>query len=158
MARMRRVEPTIQLIFARLAECSGEKDAEHVHNDRPDEDVRRPVVHLAHEQAAANREAQVQRRGERLGDGLSAERGIRALVDDVLAGGDEVEGQENACPEEHDERVEGDLANQERPVVREDLVEQLASGAGDPESFVEPVEKRVNHCPRSQYPGPTGSS
>ena len=52
--------------LAGLAECSGEEDAEHVDDDRPYEDVRRPVVHLAHEQTAPHGKAQVQCRGERL--------------------------------------------------------------------------------------------
>ena len=77
---------------------------------------------------------------------------VRALVDDLLARRDEVEGQEDSRPEEHDERVEGDLAYQERPVVREDLVEHLSARARDPEPLVEPVEKGVNHCPAPSTP------
>ena len=36
---------------ARLAERAGEEDAQHVQHDRGDEDVGRPVVRLAHQQA-----------------------------------------------------------------------------------------------------------
>ena len=146
----RRAHDPVEL--AGLAECPGEEDAEHVDDDRAHEDVRRPVVHLAHEQAAAYGKAQVQCRGEGLGDRLSAKRRVRALVDDFLARRDKVEGEEDSRSEKHDERVEGDFAYQERPVIREDLVEHLAARARDPEPLVEPVEKGVNHCPAPSTP------
>jgi len=77
-----------------------------VNNDRPDKDVGRPVMHLAHEQAAAHGEAQVQRRGERLRNRLAAKRRIRALVDDVFARRHEVQRKKDPRSQEHDERVE----------------------------------------------------
>src|ERR1035441_10116876 len=46
--------------LAGLAECSGEEDAEHVDDDRPYEDVRRPVVHLAHEQRSEEHTSELQ--------------------------------------------------------------------------------------------------
>ena len=72
IARISSVDPMIQLISTWPPERSGEEDAEHVDDDRPDEDVRRPVVHLAHEQAAPDGEAQVDRRVEGLRDVLAA--------------------------------------------------------------------------------------
>ena len=78
----RRADDPVQLPGP--AERPGEEHTEHVDDDRTDEDVRRPVVHLAHEQAAADREADVHRGGEGLGDGLAPKRGVRAVVDDRL--------------------------------------------------------------------------
>ena len=57
--------------LAGLAEGAGEEDAGHVHDDRAGEDVGRPVVHLAHEQAAAHVEGDVDRRLEGLRDPLA---------------------------------------------------------------------------------------
>ena len=47
--------------LARLAERAGEEDAQHVQADDGDEEQRGPVVDLAHEQAAADVERDVQR-------------------------------------------------------------------------------------------------
>ena len=52
---------------------------------------------------------------------------VGAVVDDVLGRGDEVEAQEDARGDQHHEGVEGDLAQEERPVVGEDLVEQACA-------------------------------
>ena len=50
-----RADHPVQL--ARLAERAGDEDAHHVHEHRRDEEHRRPVVHLPHQQAAADVEA-----------------------------------------------------------------------------------------------------
>ena len=62
--------------FAWLAERAGEEHPRHVDHDRADEDVAGPVVHLAHQEAAAHGEGEIDRRGERLGDLLPVERQV----------------------------------------------------------------------------------
>ena len=54
--------------------------------------------------------------------------------------GDEVQAEEDARGDEHDERVERDLAQEERPVVGEDLVEQDAPALGHAQALVEPAD------------------
>ena len=117
--------------LARLAERAGEEDPEHVHDDRGHEQQRRPVVHLPHDQAAAHVEGQVQRRRVRLATSRSraAGRSCRCSVTSLHRRVEE-QRQEGAGQQQDDERVERDLAEQERPVVREDLVEQPAQRCG----------------------------
>src|ERR1039457_4405373 len=64
----------------------------------------------------------------------------------------EVQAQKDPRAKQHDERVEGDLADQEGPVVREDLVEQLPARTRDSEPRIEPVVEGVNHCPAPSSP------
>ena len=85
--------------------------------------------------------------------------------------------EEDARGDQHHERVEGDLPEQERPVVGEDLVEQGPAALGDAEALVEPLTPatrspcgaavaappwpsagRDGAHARSQNPGPTGWS
>ena len=61
------------------------------------------------------------------------------MVDDLGRGGDEVERQEDAGGQEDYEGVEGDLPQEERPVVGEDLVEHDAAALGHAEAVVEPA-------------------
>jgi hypothetical protein len=87
-----------------------------------------------------------------------------------------VERQEDACRQEHDEGVQGDLAQHEGPVIREDLVEEDPAALGHAQTVVEltddpahvPVgaqlllrtalrlRRRGAHVVRSQKPGPIG--
>ncbi|GAA5770437.1 hypothetical protein Aros01_06964 [Streptosporangium roseum] len=107
--------------LARLAVRTGEEHSERVHHHAGDEQQGGPVVHLPHQQATADVEADVQSRGVRLGHHDALERLVGAVVDDVSHGGLEEEGQERAGQQQDDERVQRDLAQQERPVVGEDL-------------------------------------
>jgi hypothetical protein len=123
--------------LARLAERAGEERPGHVHDDRRHEQQRRPVVHLTHEQATAHLEGQVQRRlvrGRHLG---AAQRRVRPLVRDLPHRRVEEEGQERAGEQQDDEREQGDLAQQEGPVVGEDLVQQAAQRGRRLETVVE---------------------
>ena len=95
------------------------------------------------------------------------QRRVAAVVFDLLHRRIEEQRQERAGQQQHDERVERDLAEQERPVVREDLVEQPAQRAWPPGAGrrsrwrsrpAEPLASnlRLVHG-RSQNPGPTGT-
>ena len=64
---------------------------------------------------------------------------VGAVVDDLGHARLEPERQERAGQQQDDERVEGDLAEQERPVVREDLPEQHAEAPGAVEPVVQPA-------------------
>src|SRR5204862_6842671 len=62
--------------------------------------------------------------------------------------------------DEHDERVEGDLAEQERPVVREDVAQRLATQRRRRRALVHEAEQRTVHdrapCRRTPHQeGPT---
>ena len=173
-------EPDRPVELARLAEGAGEEDARHVHDDRADEDVAGPVVHLAHQQSAAHREGEVDRRVEGLGDLLAVERQVGAVVDTSAELGHEVERQEDTRDQQDDEGVERDLAEHEGPVVGEDLVHERPPALGDAQAVVELVEdlptlavgavrpassrvgwwgsRRHSCVQRSQKPGPTGWS
>lgn len=126
----------------RLTERAGEEDAEHVHDHRDDEDQRRPVVDLPHEQTATDLERDVQRGVERLGDVLPGERGVGTVVGGLGRARDEPEGQEGAAQQQDDEAVERDLTEHERPVVGEDLAGETPDDLGGPDAFVEPVPGR----------------
>ena len=143
--------------LAGLAERPGEEHPGHVHGDGAEEDVGGPVVGLAHQQAGAHVEREADRRGVGLGHVLAPQRRVAAVVHDLVAGGHEVQGQEDAGAQQDDERVEGDLAEHERPVVGEDLVEERPAALGDAQAVVHPVEGLVDHG-RSQNPGPTAWS
>jgi hypothetical protein len=99
-------------------------------------------VQLPHEEAAADVERQVQRRlvsGRHL---HAAQRRVRALVDDLAHGGVEEEGQVRAGQQQDDEGVERDLAEQEGPVVGEDLVQGATQRAGDDQTVVD-LQRRL---------------
>ena len=137
------------------------------------EDVTGPVVHLAHQETATNRKRQVNRRGVGLGHLDSVERRVRTTVGNERLARHVVQGQEDTGSEHDDKRVEGDLTEHERPVVGEDLVEEVTS-LGCANAVVElveyvtdlavrpqsrlggPLRLYITH-ERSQYPGPTGS-
>ena len=125
-----------------LAERTGEEDPQHVDHDRHQEDQGRPVVHLAHQQSGAHVEADVQRRGEGLGHRDAVERVVRAVVLDLAHARVEPQRQEDAGEQDQDEREQRDLAEQEAPVVREDLPEQVLRAPQMPEPLVRPVGDR----------------
>ena len=104
-----------------LAVRAGEEDPQQVAQDRGQEHVRGPVVDLPHQQAAADIEADVERRLVRLAHPDAVQLGVRPVVDHVGHAGLEEQGEEDAGQDQDDERVQRDLAQQERPVVREDL-------------------------------------
>ena len=107
--------------LARLAERAGEEHAEHVHGDGGHEQQRRPVVHLAHEQAAADIEGDVQGRAVGHGHLDALQRHVRARVVRLRHGRIEEERQERAREQQDDEGVQRHFAEHEGPVVREDL-------------------------------------
>jgi hypothetical protein len=107
-----------------------------------DEDERRPVVHLPHQQAGRYVEAQPH--DGVVGDGhLRAVQGrVRALVDDRRLRRLEEQRQEDAGHHQYDEAVQGDLAEEERPAVREDVAQLVAKDAAAAEVGVEPARRR----------------
>ncbi len=121
----------------RPAEGAGEEDTEQVDHDRGHEQQRRPVVQLAHEQAAAHVEGQVQRRVVGRRHLHAPQWRVGPLVDDLTHRGVEEERQVGARQQQDDEGVERDLTEQERPVVGKDLVERPAQGTGDDQPVVE---------------------
>ncbi len=158
--------------LARAAERTGEEDAQQVHDDRGHEQQRGPVVDLAHEEPAADVEGHLQGGVVRRRHLDPAQRRVGAVVDDLLHGGVEEEGQVRTRQQQDDERVERDLAQQERPVVGEDLVQRAPERAGDDEPVVDlerglaETRRRRAWCgcgashqmrSRFQYVGPTAS-
>ena len=136
--QQRRTDGPVQL--TRLAECSREEDTTHVHHDGAHEDVAGPVVHLTHQQTAADGEGQVDRRGVGLGHLLTHERQVGAVVGRDGRRGHVVEGQENTGNEQYHEGVQRNFTEHEGPVVREDLVEERTATLGHAKSVVELVE------------------
>ncbi len=152
-----------------LAERAGEEDAHHVHDHRRDEDQRRPVVDLTDQQATADVEADVQRRGEGLGHHDALHRHVRAVVHDLVHARVEEQRQVHTREDDDDEAVEADLTQHEGPVVREDLAHVGLGQAVDAQAAVRPVRYSLagrrfalvvvaGAHPRSQNAGPTGSS
>ena len=74
----------------------------------------------------------------------------------------EEERQVDACRDEDDERVEGDLSEQERPVVGERIAQRLARERGRTRPLVEEADQRAHHVVcgplvlTPQKLGPTG--
>src|SRR4029450_8671876 len=83
--------------------------------------------------------------------------------DDLLDRRGVEEGQEGAGEDQHHQGEQGDLTEQERPVVGEHLAEGLAGQAGRAQPLVQGLGRAVPHrahqLPRflSQNAGPTGS-
>jgi hypothetical protein len=142
----------------RVTERAGEEHAQQVQRDRGDEHQRGPVVGLAHQQAAGHVEAQPQRRVIGLGHLAAGQRRVRPAVDDArrLVGVEEA-GQEDAGRDQRDEAVEGDLPEQERPVLGEDVAQGLAQHAAGAEALVDEADGVVALHVRStlHHDGPT---
>jgi hypothetical protein len=126
--------------LARLAERAGEEHAQHVDEGRRHEQQGRPVVDLADEEAAADVEGDVQRRRERLRHRHALQQLVGAVVLDLRHRRLEPDGQEHAGDQQDDERVEGDLAQQERPVVREHLAQAGLADLAEAEPLVGPAQ------------------
>ena len=131
--------------LARLPKRAGEEDAPDMGDDRGQEEQRRPMVHLPEQQPHTNVEAQVDDRpiGRRHAD--AAQRHVRAAVHDVLRAGGEEQREERPGRDENDEAVHRDLAEQERPMVRERLVEGAAREVCGTEALVDPASDGVDH-------------
>ena len=69
----------------------------------------------------------------------AVQRLVAAVVDHERLGGVEEERQEDAGHDQHDEAVERDLAEEERPAVGEDVTQFLAQDAAAAEVAVEPA-------------------
>ena len=130
---------------ARLAERTGEEDAQHVQDDRGDEDIGRPVVRLPHQQAGAHLEREVDRGA--VGDAhlVPTQRQVVARVVSRGGAGLEEECQVDARPDEDHERVEGDLAEQERPVVRKHIAQRLLQEWRRAAALVEEANEAADH-------------
>ncbi len=107
--------------FPGLAEGAREEVAHHVDEHSGDENESRPVMHLADEEPATYVEGDVERGGEGLRHADAVERDVAALVHDLVHRGMEEEGEVDPRQHQHDEAPQTDLAQHERPVVREDL-------------------------------------
>ena len=146
----------------RLAIRTGEEDPEQVQHDRRDEDVRSPVVRLPDEQPSLHRRRDVQHRPIRLAHVLSAQRHVRPVVDDLRGRVDEEQRQVDAGGDEDDERVQRHLAEQERPVVGEQVAERLAEERRGSAALVEEADDLPDHVGlfirTPDHEGPTGPS
>ena len=125
--------------------------------DRGDEDDRRPVMDLAHHEPRAHLVGDPQNRRVGGGHHVAPQRRVGAVVDDLLRRRDVEEGEERPREHEDDEAVHGDLAEHERPVIRERLAERATRERRRGETVVEPFHDPAHHHGRSQKPGPTGS-
>ena len=121
-----------------LAEGAGEVDPEQVDHHRGDEDHGCPVVDLAHQQAGAYVEGDVQGGCVGLGHVDAAELVVGPVVDDLDHARAEPQGQEHPGEEQDDEAPQRDLAQHERPVVGEDLADVLLRDRGEAEAVVGP--------------------
>jgi hypothetical protein len=102
---------------ARPAERAGEEQPQQMQGHRRDEDQRGPVVDLAHQQAAAHVEAEVEGRFVRLADRHTAQRAVQTVIGDPLHGRVEEHGQVDARGGQHHEGIQRDLPEQQRPVI-----------------------------------------
>ena len=150
---------------ARLAERPREEDPQQMEDDRDDEDVGGPVVRLADQQAGAHLEREVDDRPVRLGHPEPAQRLVRPVVVRLRRAGVEEEGQVDAGRDEHEERVQRHFAEQERPVIGEDVAERLFYERRRRGTFVEVADRAADHgaagplapCRRTPHQdGPTG--
>jgi hypothetical protein len=123
--------------LARPAERPGEEDPQRVDRDRRDEHERRPVVDLPDEQPAADVEADPQCRGERLAHRDAVQLDVAAVVSDLGHARLEEERQESARDEQDDERVEGQLPEEERPVIGKYLAQRPPGGPRRVKAVVE---------------------
>ena len=117
--------------LTRATERAGEEDAHHVGEHRHHEHQRCPVVHLADEQAAADLERDVQCSCVCARHLHTVKREVRAVVDDLGNRRVEEQRQVDTGQQQNDEAVQGHLAEHERPVAREDLVQLGAKHPSD---------------------------
>ena len=138
--QQQRADDPVEL--TRLAVGAGEVDAQQVDHHRGDEGHRGPVVHLPHEQSTAHVEGDVDRRGHRVGHQHAAQRVVGAVVDDLGHARVVPECEEHAGQEQDHEAPQGDLAQHEGPVVREDLAQVLLHRGAQAQALVGPVGHR----------------
>jgi hypothetical protein len=144
---------------ARLSERSREEHPHEVGHDRHHEDQRRPVVGLADQQAGRNVEDDAEGGVVGLRDRGPLERGVAPRVRRLGRAGLEEQGQVDPRGNQHDERVEGDLPEQERPVVGEDVLHRRLEERGDPQPLVEEADGvggrlllRAGRSPTAEHP------
>ena len=125
--------------LTRPPERPREEDATQVDDDGADEHERGPVVDLTHHQAGAHVEAEVEARPVGRRHGLTAQRRVHPVVDDLACARLEEEREVDTGQHEHRERVHGDLADHERPVIGKDLVERGPGELRRAESVVDPT-------------------
>ena len=118
--------PTSQVSSRGSAERAGEEHAHEVQGDRGDEDVRGPVVGLADQQPGLDGERDVDDRPVGVAHRVAVERRVGPVVDGLGRARVEEERQVDARRDQDDERVQRDLAEQERPVVGEQVAQALA--------------------------------
>jgi hypothetical protein len=160
-------DPDQPVDLARLAVGAGEEDPQHMDGDRDHEQVGGPVVDLPDQQPAADIEGDPQRRLVRLAHRHAVQLDVRAVVQDLVRRRHEEQRKERPGQQQDDERPQRDLAQHERPVVREHLPHEHAQAACRVEPVVKPpggsakglrdVEVIAGAHPRSQKLGPTGS-
>ena len=151
--------------LTRPAEGAGEEDARQVHHDRRREQQRRPVVDLPDEQSTAHLEADVEGRGVRLGHLDAPKRLVDTLIRHFSHRRVEEQRQVHAGEQQHDEAVHRDLAQQERPVRGEYLVQltpdrsrRVVAGVDGLALLGKGIVEFRTHDVRSQNAGPTGSA
>ena len=133
-----------------------------MHDDRRHEDVGCPVVGLADQQPGLDREGDVEHRLVGVAHVKAAQRRVGAVVDLLGGAGVEEERQIDAGGHQHDERVQGDLAEQERPVVGEQVAQRLAQQRRRAAALVQEANRPADHVERGlrvrtpQKEGPTG--
>ena len=169
-------EPDQPVDAARPPVRAGEEHAEEVHHDGGGEDERRPVVDLPHEQPGAHVEAQLDGRAVRVRHVHALQGCVAPFVHDLGGRGVEEERKEDAGRHEDDEAVQGDLAEEEGPMVREDVPQLLPDHPRPADAVVDPAGDRGHGTPapalagrrraagldggahdgRSQKPGPIG--
>ena len=91
--------------LTRTTECAGEEDTQHVRNHGHHEQQSCPVVHLAHEQATANFEGNIQRGGVCAGHFYTVKRCVGAVVNDLGDGRVEEQRQVDTGQYKNDEAV-----------------------------------------------------
>ncbi len=144
--------------FPWTAVGGGEKDAGEMSEDGADEDVGGPVMHLAHEEARADFEAEMKDGLVGGGHGDAIEGAIGAVVDDFVGAAVEEQGKKRSCDDEDDKRVERDFAEHERPVIWKNMIQGAAHGLREAQAGIEPASGcgcGTHAIP--QKPGPGGS-
>ena len=91
----------------------GEENAEEMGNDGADEDVGGPVMHLTHEKARTNLEAEMKNGLVGGGHGNAIKSSIGPVIDDFVSAAIEEQSKERSCDDENDEGVERNFAKHE---------------------------------------------
>jgi hypothetical protein len=133
--------------LARLAEGTGEEGAREVGDHRHDEDERGPVMGLADHQPGGDGRGDAQGRvvggGDREARELAEGTGVGGRGRDV---GREEERQVGAAEDEEGERVERDLAQEERPVLGEDVAQRAADEGARAQALVDEMDGVGHEC------------